>query len=237
MSVAIRSCGPRAQLELRLSPLFVQCHMLALPLRQTIIPESDEREMKFPAIALAMILPISSSAALAGARDDVLQALGRCSRIADNQARLACYDGLSPRLKDALATPPPSLDRTPTKEEQESWFGFDLGNLFGGGGEATTPEQFGKERTPEAQAAREAEEREVESISAGVREVSFTLSGHFIVFLDNGQVWRQLQGDSDRAHFKSDPKENRVTISRGALGSYNLSINGSGKIFKVTRVK
>jgi hypothetical protein len=28
-----------------------------------------------------------------------------------------------------------------------------------------------------------------------------------------------------------------VTISRGALGSYNLAINGSDRIFKVTRVK
>jgi hypothetical protein len=50
-------------------------------------------------------------------------------------------------------------------------------------------------------------------------------------------VWRQLQGDADRAHFKSNARDNRVTVSRGALGSYNLSINGSGKIYKVTRVK
>ena len=92
--------------------------------------------------------------AWAGPRDDVLEALGRCTAIADAQARLACYDMAAPRLKQALATPPASLDHPPTKAEQESWFGFDLGDLLGGGSSApATPEQFGKERTNEAKAA------------------------------------------------------------------------------------
>jgi hypothetical protein len=177
--------------------------------------------------------------ASAGPRDDVLEALGRCTGIADPQARLACYDAAAPRLKQALAAPPTSLDHPPTKAEQESWFGFDLGDLLGGGSNApTTPEQFGKERTDQAQAARAAEEqREIDSISAGVTEVAYTPFGQFIVFLDNGQVWRQLQGDADRARFKSNARDNRVTISHGALGSYNLTMNGSGKVYKVTRVK
>jgi hypothetical protein len=57
------------------------------------------------------------------------------------------------------------------------------------------------------------------------------------VFLANGQVWRQLQGDADRARFRTNPKDNTVTISRGAFGSYSLTLNGSDKVFKVTRVK
>lgn len=188
------------------------------------------------ATVFGLVLALLGERAAAGPRDDVLEALGRCGAIADNNARLACYDALAPRVKDALATPPASLGHEPTKQEQESWFGFDIGSLFGGGSSApTTPEQFGKERTAEAQATREREE--IDSISAGVTEVAFTPVGQFIVFLDNGQVWRQLQGEAERAHFRSNPKNNKVTISRGALGSYNLAINGSDKIFKVTRVK
>jgi hypothetical protein len=188
------------------------------------------------ASVFGLVLVLLGGRASAASRDDVLQALGRCAAIAENNARLACYDALAPRIKDALATPPASLAHEPTKEEQESWFGFDIGSLFGGGSaEPTTAEQFGKERTVEAQATREREE--IDSISAGVTEAAFTPVGQFIVFLDNGQVWRQLQGDSDRAHFRSNTKENKVTISRGALGSYNLAINGSDRIFKVTRVK
>lgn len=194
--------------------------------------------MKLQKIALvALVWPlVCRGEALASARDDVLEAMGRCAAIADGQARLACYDRIAPRLKDALATPPTILDHEPTKEEQESWFGFDIGDLFGGGSSTpTTPEQFGKERTAEHQAIREREE--IDSITAGVTEVSFTPFGQFIVFLDNGQVWRQLQGEAERAHFKSNTKENTVTISHGAIGSYNLQLNGSVKFYKVTRVK
>ena len=183
---------------------------------------------------------IVGSHALADSRDDALEAIGKCAGLAEDKARLACYDGLSGRIKDALATPPSSLGHEPSKEEQESWFGFDIGGLFGGGStKATTPEEFGGERTAAVQEKREeAKSREeITSITAGVTDVAFTPFGKFIVILDNGQVWRQSPGDPEKARFKSDPKDNQVTIFRGAIGSYDLEINDSDKIFKVTRVK
>lgn len=189
---------------------------------------------------VAFVCPfLWTGAAIAGARDDVLEAVGRCAALADDKARLDCYDKLAPRVKNALATPPASLDRPPTTAEQRSWFGFDVGSLFGGGSSApTTPEQFGKERTQQAQAARTAGEAQaVDSITAGVTDVAFNPFGRFVLFLDNGQIWRQLEGDADKAHFPGKPKDNKVTISRGALGSYNMTINDSAKVFKVTRLK
>jgi hypothetical protein len=173
---------------------------------------------------------------MAASRDDVIEAIGKCAQIADDKGRLACYDALAPRVRDALATPPASLGHEPTEEEQQSWFGFDIGSLFGGGSAApTAPDQFGRERTEQAKQAREHEE--IDSIDAGVTEVAFTPFGQFILFLDNGQVWRQMQGDADRAHFRPKAKDNKVRISRGSLGSYNITINDSPKLFKVTRVK
>ena len=88
---------------------------------------------RLAAIALLLITIGLPSAALASARDDVIAAMGKCAAIGDDKARLACYDALSPRVKEALATPPAALDHEPTKQEQESWFGFDFNNLFGGG--------------------------------------------------------------------------------------------------------
>lgn len=177
----------------------------------------------------------------AGVRDDVLESVGKCASLGDDRARLACYDALAPHVKNALATPPNSLGRNPTTEEQQSWFGFDISGLFGGGSiEPTKPEDFGRERTTEAQAARaeaEAKAEVVDSITAGVTDVAFTPFGQFILILDNGQIWRQLKGDADRAHFRSNPRDNRVTISRGLIGSYNLKINDSEHVYKVTRVK
>ena len=77
----------------------------------------------------------------------------------------------------------------------------------------------------------------VDSITAGVSEFAYNPFGRFIVFLDNGQVWKQIEGDVDRAVFPKLGKDNKVTISRGFIGSYNLTINDSAKVFKVTRVK
>jgi hypothetical protein len=174
------------------------------------------------------------------APQDVLEAVGRCATIADKEVRLACYDALAPRVKDALAAPPASLpgDRTPSAEEQRSWFGFDLDGLFGSSpAQQTTPQQFGSDRLASTHAKEETAAAAVDSITAGVTDVAYTPFGRFIVFLENGQVWRQIEGDADHATFKKPAKDNKVTISRGFIGSYNLTINNSDKLFKVTRVK
>lgn len=174
------------------------------------------------------------------APQDVLEAIGHCASIADNTQRLSCYDALAPHVKDALAAPPEVLpgNRTPTAEEQRSWFGFDLSNLFGASpSEQTTPAQFGSDRLPSTHAAEETAAAEVDSITAGVTEVSFTPFGKFIVFLDNGQIWRQIEGDADHAIFRKPAKDNKVTISRGLIGSYNMNLNDSNRTYKVTRVK
>ncbi|HLY06626.1 MAG TPA: hypothetical protein VKR31_12855 [Rhizomicrobium sp.] len=185
----------------------------------------------FPALAAAPPPPV--------APQDVLEALGRCASVSDSTQRLACYDALAPRVKDALAAPPQALpgNRAPTGEEQRSWFGFDLSSLFGSSPtQQTTPAQFGSDRLPSTHVEEQTAAAEVDSITAGVTDVAFTPFGKFIVFLDNGQVWRQIEGDADHAVFRKPAKDNKVTIRRGFIGSYNLSLNGD-RTYKVTRVK
>lgn len=175
---------------------------------------------------------------------DVLRALSHCATITDGQQRLACYDAAAPRVQAALAAEPGAAGkRTPTKTEQESWFGFDLGDLFGTSKkDQTTPARFGAENTEAAKQKHKAQSpatapEEIDSIKAKLTDYAYNAFGKFIVFLDNGQVWKQLQGDSGRASFRRNAADNTVTISRGFLGSYNLSVNDSNRIYKVTRVK
>jgi len=196
------------------------------------------------AVTTASLLALFSASAVAGPRDDVLEAMGKCAAVTDSKARLDCYDAVAPRLRDALNQPPDTLSHPPTKEEQQSWFGFNLGSLFGTSPDKqTTPQQFGSDQIP-APATPAASEpgappapETVDSISATLTDYSFTPFGKFIIFLSNGQVWRQIQADSETAHFSRAASDNTVTIERGAIGSYNLRINDSKKIFKVTRVK
>jgi hypothetical protein len=190
------------------------------------------------AVTSVTFLAVFCGNASAASRDDVLEQIGKCAAIVDNTARLACYDAMSPHVKDALATPPPAIDHTPTQDEQKSWFGFNLDNLFGSAPEQqTTPDKFGNDRLPSTEQKKETAEQEVDSITAVVTDYSFSLDGRFVVFLDNGQVWRQIQGDTGQAHFKRSAKDNTVSIQRGMFDSYNLNINDANKTFKVTRVK
>ena len=159
----------------------------------------------------------------------------------------ACYDALAPQVKEALTAPPAAVASAqpagpPTEEQQKSWFGFDVGGLFGTApAQQTTPQQFGSDKLPAPPPPPPGTRRPAPPGSTASRPASRIMRlnpfGKFIVFLDNGQVWKQEEGDADRAQFRKNPKDNKITISRGFIGSYNMTLNDSEKVFKVTRVK
>ncbi len=183
----------------------------------------------------ALIFFISAPlAAQADPREDALHALDACAATTDEHARVVCYDRIAPQLKAALGAPHP-----PTEAEQKSWFGFDIGNIFGSApAQQTTPQQFGSENLP-APPPKPGEPpplEPIDSIKAKVTNYAMDPFGKFVIFTDNDQVWQQLQGDTEHAMFHKGGGDT-VTISRGLLGSYNLQINDSNKVFKVKRVK
>jgi hypothetical protein len=197
------------------------------------------------AAAIAVVWFVSVTGAFAGPRDDALEAVAKCAVIADDHARLACYDSSAPKVKDALGAPAETPGAA-TVEQQKSWFG--LPTIFGGGGNGrpaqTTPKEFGNERLapppPPApvpgQPAPPPPPQVIDSITAVVSDYAFNPFGRVVIFLDNGQIWQQLQGDTDVAHFRKRGP-NSVTISRGLLGSYNLQVNDSAVMIKVKRLK
>jgi hypothetical protein len=168
---------------------------------------------------------------------DTLRALDQCAALADEHQRLGCFDQLGPQVKAALARMG-AASGPPTAQEQKNWFGFDLGGLFGNSpAQQTTPDKFGAERVaaPPPTPGEPPPPEAIDHITAKVTDFSYTPFGKFIIFLDNGQVWRQVEGDSDKADF--DRSGDTVTIERAMLGSYGLKINDSSKIYKVKRVK
>ncbi|MBZ5616661.1 MAG: hypothetical protein LAO23_21855 [Acidobacteriia bacterium] len=162
---------------------------------------------------------------------EMLDLLAKCADMKDATERLACYDKLAPEMRETLAAVKKPSERT--DEDKATLFGFDFGGVFSSREGPTTPEEFGKNQMPQA-----AEEGQaLDSISAGVTDYAKTPFGKFIVFLDNGQVWRQLDSDAGTAHFLKEMKDNKLIISRGLLGSYNLKINDQNQVFKVKRLK
>jgi len=78
---------------------------------------------------------------------------------------------------------------------------------------------------------------EINEIRAAVVDFAKTAHGRSIFILDNGQVWRQL--DSDVSEVRAPPSGTtmKVTIGKGFLDSYNLTIDGRNALIKVRRLK
>lgn len=78
--------------------------------------------------------------------------------------------------------------------------------------------------------------RSSSGIVSRLSSYTFDRYGIFTVTLSNGQVWRQVTGDTSFAHWKLSAASYVVAITKGALGSYNLRVKNGPGLFKVERV-
>lgn len=78
---------------------------------------------------------------------------------------------------------------------------------------------------------------EVAQVAATVRGLSKTVRGRAIFVLDNGQTWRQIEGDDTQVFEPPPGTALKVTIARGIFGSYQLSIEGRNGFVRVRRVE
>lgn len=65
---------------------------------------------------------------------------------------------------------------------------------------------------------------------------SFDAHMIFTVTLENGQTWRQIEGDTDAARWKKAPASYVVTIRRGMSGSFILMVRDEPHAFRVRRI-
>lgn len=143
--------------------------------------------------------------ATAGATDSPLQA---CRSIAEDAARLACYDNLADRPASASAAPAPKAAPAPSPEE-----------LFGR--DAVQSEDIVR---------RAAGIGRLEEVTARVVGVELNPFGKLILTLDNGQVWSQLDSPTPRIRTGDE-----VRIRRAALSSYLLTLAEGGHASRVRR--
>ena len=120
---------------------------------------------------------------------------------------------------------------------------FDLGQLLRGeSGRQTLEQLVGDLQLRDlpvtlGKQAQQPEPGEITGLSANVIEFAKTVRGKSVFILDNGQVWRQLDADITQVRDPSPDERFKVRIETGAMGSYDLMIEGRNGIIKVTRLK
>ncbi len=171
-------------------------------------------------ILIASLLALLAGPVYADATQDALAEIAKCADLQEPAARLKCFDTAAPRAKRALAEA-----QAREKRGILDWFGFGRPSK-----PVTKPEDFGKPAAP-------AEPGEITQLTATVTDFAKTPRGKSIFILDNGQVWRQLDSDTDEVFEPASGKPMKVTIEVGSFGGYNLSIEGRNGIIKVRRLK
>ena len=174
---------------------------------------------RFGVLALMLGLAVTPASA-----QSLQQQMSRCLAMTGALQRLACYDavahdaGVAPARSTAQPSAvPATAPLAPQPLRSASTQG---------------PDQFGSEALPRVQAQRQ----RTGSITSEVVNLQRNDNGKFVVTLANGQVWRQLDGDTTPEFYVRRGPRN-VTISRGFLGSYNMLFDKGGAYYKVVRVK
>ncbi len=192
--------------------------------------------MRTALVAAALLLGGTALADASSLDKAVDQAIS-CREIAEEAARLACLDEAVAGLAAAKGRVAEDRAEEKAKKEKKKLADFGLRGDDKDGGDliARTPEEFGGETVPEVREAMEA--KRLKEITGTATSIKLNALKVATLYLDNGQVWRQLESDSITIPHISAKKSYGVTIKRGAMGNYMATIEGLPRSIRVTRVK
>jgi hypothetical protein len=182
---------------------------------------------RFFAASLAACAALAGAAFAQSAADKASDAAVACLEIVDAAARLACLEGAAREIKATRVRPE-------TAEETTAANAATAPVVAAEG--ATEEELFGAEALDTVKKEKREKAKKF-ALNAKVVEFRLNRFGDVTAVLDNGQVWRQLQGDSAQLPRPSDDKLYTVRIKRGAVGSYVMTVNEMKRAVRVRRIK
>ena len=153
-------------------------------------------------------------------RDEVMSSAVRCTALGDERQWLDCYYAAAQPMRVRLGLE--GAPRTPALQTILPAQAPPPANPAPGFGMRTLPV------SPLGNA---------DHLSVQMASYSFDKLGWFTVTLRNGQVWRQVNGDTTYARWKKPAGTYQVRLSKGFLGSYNLQVRGEPGLFKVHRIQ
>jgi hypothetical protein len=161
--------------------------------------------------------------ALADTRDDVWAAMQRCQVIQDDRAWLDCTYGAKQPMRAKLGLPP-------APEYQQRLVPPAAVSSSAVAGSRRLPAPVPPHRSASFLQILTGSAPPV-TVSP-LASVQYDSQGAFVLTLENGQVWRQVNADGAKARLKVGA---RVTVTPGALRSYDLKTDDSPHVYKVER--
>lgn len=189
--------------------------------------------MRYLLIALAAGAALAPNLAFADAREDVVSGLTRCAALADDRQWLDCYYGAAQPMRSQLGLSPAPQAQLKLLEAQPRTAPVALPATVSRATARTGPPPMPK-RTG------------VFNMWGGDDIVdntpikSYEVTGKgFTVTLNDGQVWAQTEGDASKnpVRWRQPASAMRVSISQGAMGTFNLVLGDENKSYKVRRVR
>jgi len=181
--------------------------------------------------ALAVGGALVPGLALADAREDVVSNLTRCAQLTEDRQWLDCYYGAAQPMRAWLGLSPASQGQLKLLQEQPK--------------PALLPStvtraavRTGPPPKPKASGLFDVFGGSDVVNNQPVASYDVKADG-FLITLADGQVWKQTDDDASKhpARWRDPASSMRVTISQGAMHSFNLVVNDENLHHKVKRIR
>lgn len=202
-------------------------------------------------LVAALVAGLMAVRSVTAAPADALGPLRKCGLIADDAARLACYDqalaaidtaaaqAVAQRRVEAEARAKLEAERQAQEKlaaeqraKQEAAQRAKEAKQAAARAEQAKRDAFGAEQLPKGHQILKPEEPQNE-LKGTITELLTDAFGNIVVVLDNGQVWRQ----TDSASLPPVRVGDAVTIQRGILGSFRMTFVKQRRTVEVKRFR
>jgi hypothetical protein len=181
--------------------------------------------------AVVMAGALSPGSALADAREDVVSGLTRCAALTDDRQWLDCYYGAAQPMRAwlGLSPAPQSQLKLLSVQPKPAALPPTVSRAAVRTGPPPMPKRSG-----------------IFDLVGGADIVnnapisSYDVTrGAFTITLPDGQVWQQTDDDASKnpVNWRQPASSMRVTISQGAMHSFNLVVNDENRHHKVRRIR
>lgn len=193
------------------------------------------------------------------AQPDELQAIYACKSISSADKRLDCYDKSVGRFEAAEKSGEVvTVSKIAIDKVERDAFGFNipslpsLGGLFGKQKPVENTKEKNERTYPVKEVSRDLKKKKlttppaiqnkpipskIEEVSLKVRKTTTFGKNKIRFFMSNGQVWEQVGTTRTRIRKIETGENQSAEISKAALGSFFLRVNGKGSAIRVRRVR